>query len=171
MSTVFTLGLMLVGAYFGTKYLEGVAEEDPIIIGSTGLGDSLGGTGGGTAAREKRRRRDDDDDDDGKRKLKYTNDVGTRDINGNTWSVLSKEDAKIFYPMRGGEGGLVRVMNKNRVEGFIRRALPSSPKTTSLLDLFNEIHEEVESSKGRGGERGIMPERFGSQWPRSSGDR
>ena len=66
MSSVFTFGVMLLGAYFGTRYLDGVlAEEgDPIFGFLTGLGEGLGGTGGGTAVGSKRRRGDDDEDQD-----------------------------------------------------------------------------------------------------------
>ena len=177
MSTVFTCAVLLVGAYVATKIFDGANDDDPIIIRSstTGLGrtqgDGRGGTGGGNV---KRRRAsavngdaDDDDDDfnDGKRRMKLACDVGAYDINGNLWRISGKDDAKVFYPTKGGEGALVRVMTLNRAGRFIRRAFPSSPKGQSMVHFLDELHEEWESNQDDHGEHGIMPQGFGAMWP------
>ena len=149
-----------------TKIFDGAAEEDPIII--TGLGRDQNGRGGTGGVTEKRRRqRDDDDDDDfndGKRRMKFACDVAAYDINGHLWRVVSKEDAKVFYLTKGGEGGLVRVMTLERAGRFIRRAFPSSPKGLPLVHFFDELHEEWESRQDQA-KRGIMPQGFGAMWP------
>ncbi len=142
MSSVFTYAALIAGAYVVKKILDGVV--DPIIIGATGLGDRHGGTGGASNAdaRAEKRRRDSDadreeSDNNGKRKLKFANDVGAYDINGKEWVVQTKDDAKVFYPTKGGEGGLVRVMRRDRSEKFIKRAFSSSPKSTSLMHFVS----------------------------------
>ena len=127
-------------------------------------------TGGGRRDERKRRRDEsaaEELEDDDKRKLRFADSLGTHDINGNTWRIVSRDDAKVFHPKKGGEGGLVRVMKKGRVKRFILRALPSSSqKDTSLVHFLSEIHDEVESSsRGReGDQRDIMPQQFSAQW-------
>ena len=170
MSTMFTCVALFLGAYVATKVLDGAGDDDPIIISRTRSSD--GHEANPRAGKRRRDIRNDaeaDRDDDGKRKLKFPDNFGGHDINGNVWPLMSKDDAKIFHPAKGGEGGLVRVMRRERVGKFISRAFSSSPtKEQSLVHFLDDVHDQIDSSSlaDRGGsEYEIMPQQFGAMWP------
>jgi hypothetical protein len=210
MSSVFT-ACAIIGGAFVAQTIVGFLDDRGIHLGELGAdlvnhvfphqrGGVEDGAQGGAGARRgtvrtRSERQDhsdsDEEDTSGRsaggrlRNLRIARGLGAVDINGDVHEVTHKDDLQVFYPVKAGPGGLVRVMAPTQAERFLKRLYSAAPKGQTwksfLGDLLEENNALAQDNGPRREETGSiysqqpllvpantttsMPSLFAAQWP------